>query len=108
MDINLGSDIQNRMDKNIVLFDKGFNDIQELSSQKKLAHNAIKNKPINWYTLYLILFKNTLSSKHLIPKEELKLRLNILRKHLPSFYNAPKTTDNLNSSSLLKKFTYQE
>ena len=106
MDINLVSDIQNRMDKNIVLFDKGFNDIQELSSQKRLAHNAIKNKPINWYTLYLILFKNTLSSKHLIPKEELKLRLNILRKHLPSFYNAPKTTDNLNSSSLLKKFTY--
>ena len=49
MDINLGSDIQNRMDKNIVLFDKGFNDIQELSSQKRLAHNAIKNKPINWY-----------------------------------------------------------
>ena len=106
MDINLGDDIQEREDKNIILFDKGFNDIQELSSQKRLAQNAIKNKPINWYTLYLILFKNTLSSKHLIPKEELKLRLNILRKHLPSFYNAPKTTDNLNSSSLLKKFTY--
>ena len=106
MDINLGDDIQEREDKNIILFDKGFNDIQELSSKKRLDQNKKKKKPTTWYSLYLILFKNTLSSNHLIPKEELKLRLNILRKYLPPYYNAPKTTDNLNSSSLLKKFTY--
>ena len=49
MDINLGADIQNRMDKNIVLFDKGFNDIQELSSQKRLAHNSIGKLKDSWY-----------------------------------------------------------
>ena len=106
MDINLGDDIQEREDKNIILFDKGFNDIQELSSKKRLDQNKKKKKPTTWYTLYLIILKNTLSTNHLIPKEELKLRLNILRKYLPPYYNAPKTTDNLNSSSLLKKFTY--
>ena len=77
--------------ENLILFDKGFNDIQELSVRKKLSQNNSKRKPITWYTLYMILFKNTLSSRSFIPKEELKLRLNIIRKHLPPF---------------LKKFTY--
>ena len=92
--------------ESLILFDKGFNDIQELSVRKKLTENNSKRKPITWYTLYMILFKNTLSSKSLIPKEELKLRLNIIRKHLPPFYNAPKPSENINSNSLLKKFTY--
>ena len=97
---------QGKIDKNLLLFDKGFNDVQELSTKKKLTQNNQKRKPINWFTLYMVLFKNTLSSKSLIPKEELKLRLNILRKHLPSYYNVPKTNENSNSNSLLKKFTY--
>ena len=92
--------------ENLILFDKGFNDIQELSVRKKLSQYNSKRKPITWYTLYMILFKNTLSSKSFIPKEELKLRLNIIRKHLPPFYNAPKSSENINSNSLLKKFTY--
>ena len=95
-----------KIDKSLYLFDKGFNDIQELSVRKRLSQNTSKRKPITWYTLYMILFKNTLSSKSLIPKEELKLRLNIIRKHLPSYYNVPKSSENLNSNSLLKKFTY--
>ena len=45
MDINLGDDIQEREDKNIILFDKGFNDIQELSSKKRLDQNKKKNEP---------------------------------------------------------------
>ena len=95
-----------KSNKNLLLFDKGFNDIQELSERKKLSQNTSKRKPITWYTLYMILFKNTLSSKSLIPKEELKLRLNIMRKHLPSYHNVPKSSENINSNSLLKKFTY--
>ena len=97
---------QEKIDKNLILFDKGFNDIQELSIRRKLDQTTKKRKPINWYTLYIILFKNTLSSKRLIPNEELKLRLNIFREKLPPFYNVPKSTENLNSNSLLKKFTY--
>ena len=100
-DNNLG-----KIDKNLLLFDKGFNDVEELSTKKKLTQNNQKRKSVNWYTLYMVLFKNTLSSKSLIPNEELKLRLNILRKHLPPYYNVPKTTENSNSNSLLKKFTY--
>ena len=92
--------------ESLILFDKGFNDIQELSVRKKLTENNSKRKPITWYTLYMILFNNTLSSRSLIPKEELKLRLNIIRKYLPPFYNAPKSSENINSNSLLKKFTY--
>ena len=42
--------------ENLILFDKGFNDIQELSVRKKLSQNNSKRKPITWYTLYMILF----------------------------------------------------
>ena len=95
-----------KIDKNLLIFDKGFNDIEEISLKKKLDQDVSKRKPITWYTLYIVLFKNTLSSKNLIPKEELKLRLNLIRRDLPSYYNAPKSTESLNSNSLLKKFTY--
>ena len=106
MDNKIENNNQEKIDKNLLIFDKGFNDIQQLSSKKNLSQDYTKRMPINWYTLYLILFKNTLSSKHAIPKEELKLRLNIIRKYLPSFYNHPSASENSNSNSLLKKFTY--
>ena len=41
-----------------------------------------------------MLFKNTLTSKSLVPKEELKLRLNIIRQYLPSYYNCLKILRN--------------
>jgi hypothetical protein len=41
-----------------------------------------------------------------VPKEELKLRLNIIRKYLPSYHNCPKSTEESNSNSILKKFSY--
>jgi hypothetical protein len=95
-----------KINKNLLIFDKGFNDIQELSSKKKLIEISIKKKKVCWYDVYINLFKNTLSSKHAIPQEELKLRLNMIRKHLPSYYNAQKPSESSNSNSLLKKFTY--
>ena len=106
MEKKIDDNNQEKIDKNLLLFDKGFNDIQELSLKKNLTRNYAKRKTINWYTLYLILFKNTLSSKNVIPAEELKLRLNIVRKYLPSFYNPQVSSENSNSNSLLKKFTY--
>ena len=95
-----------KINKNLLIFDKGFNDIQELSSKKKLIDISTKKKKVCWYDVYINLFKNTLSSKHAIPQEELKLRLNMIRKHLPSYYNAQKPSESSNSNSLLKKFTY--
>ena len=106
MEKKIDDNNQEKIDKNLLLFDKGFNDVEELSTKKRLTQKNQKRKPVNWYTLYKVLFQNTLSSKSLIPKEELKLRLNILRKHLPPYYNVPKTTENSNSNSLLKKFAY--
>ena len=97
---------EEKINKNLLIFDKGFNDIQELSAKKQLTQSYTKRKKVGWYNLYLNLFKNALSSKHAIPAEELKLRLNMIRKHLPSYYNAPKPSESSNSNSLLKKFTY--
>ena len=53
-----------------------------------------------------MLFKNTLTSKSLVPKDELKLRLNIIRQYLPPYYNCQKNIEKSNSNSILKKFTY--
>lgn len=106
MEKNLTENNSDKLDKELLLFDKGFNDIQEISSKKKLSSEHTKKNHVTWFTLYLKLFKNALSSKNLIPKEELKLRLNIMRKYLPSYYNAPKSNEITNSSSILKKFTY--
>ena len=106
MEKNIENDNDEKINKNLLIFDKGFNDIQELSSKKKLEQNFKKRKPINWYTFYKVLFKNILNSKLLIPKEELKLRLNIIKQNLPSYYNVPNSSENSNSNSLLKKFSY--
>ena len=106
MEKNITENNIDKLDKELLLFDKGLNDIQEISSKKKLTSEHTKKNHVTWFTLYLKLFKNALSSKNLIPKEELKLRLNIMRKYLPSYYNAPKSNEITNSSSILKKFTY--
>ena len=106
MEKNIENDNDEKINKNLLIFDKGFNDIQDLSSKKKLEQNFKKRKPINWYTFYKVLFKNILNSKLLIPKEELKLRLNIIKQNLPSYYNVPNSSKNSNSNSLLKKFSY--
>ena len=101
-----------KKNKELLLFDKGLNELEIKEIDEKTDHNSEINttkknkKEINWFTLYLVLFKNTLSSKNLVPKEELKLRLNIIRKYLPSYHNCPKTTEESNSNSILKKFTY--
>ena len=101
-----------KKNKELLLFDKGLNELEIKEIDDKSDYlsdfNTTKKnkKQINWFTLYLVLFKNTLSSKNLVPKEELKLRLNIIRKYLPSYHNCPKTTEESNSNSILKKFTY--
>ena len=101
-----------KKNKELLLFDKGLNELEIKETDNKTDYNSDINitkkdtKQINWFTLYLVLFKNTLSSKNLVPKEELKLRLNIIRKYLPSYHNCPKSTEESNSNSILKKFTY--
>lgn len=101
-----------KKNKDLLLFDKGLNELEIKEIDEKPDINADINttkknkKQINWFTLYLVLFKNTLSSKNLVPKEELKLRLNIIRKYLPSYHNCPKSNEESNSNSILKKFTY--
>ena len=101
-----------KKNKELLLFDKGLNELEIKEIDEKTDINSDinttkkKKQQINWFTLYLVLFKNTLSSKNLVPKEELKLRLNIIRKYLPSYHNCPKSTEESNSNSILKKFTY--
>ena len=80
-----------------------YNEQKENTDKKD---NKLKKGNINWFTVYLALFKNTLNSKNLVPKEELKLRLNIIRKYLPPYYNCQKNLENSNTNSILKKFTY--
>ena len=97
---------EEKNDRELILFDKGFSDLSYNAQTNNNDNNNYKRKRINWFTVYLILFKNTLSSKNLVPKDELKLRLNIIRKFLPQYYNCQKITENLNTNSILKKFTY--
>ena len=103
MEKNITENNIDKLDKELLLFDKGFNDIQEISSKKKLTSEHTKKNHVTWFTLYLKLFKNALSSKNLIPKEELKLRLNIMRKYLPSYYNVPKSNEITNLLSFKKR-----
>ena len=97
-----------RKDRNLILFDNGFTELQckEKKPKKKENENTPKKNNINWFTFYIVLFKNTLGSKHLVPTEELKLRLNIIRQYLPPFYNCQKYIEDSNSKSIIKKFTY--
>ena len=94
-----------KKDRELILFDKGLNEIPYNEKKEKENTNK-KRKNINWFTVYMILFKNTLNSKNLVPKEELKLRLSIIRKYLPPFYNCQKNIENSNTNSILKKFSY--
>ena len=97
-----------RKDRELLLFDKGFTELpyNEKNEKINIANNNLKRKNINWFTVYLVLFKNTLNSKSLVPKEELKLRLNIIRKYLPPYLNCQKNIENSNTSSIMKKFSF--
>ena len=97
-----------RKDRELLLFDKGFTELpyNEKNEKKNIANNNLKRKNINCFTVYLVLFKNTLNSKSLVPKEELKLRLNIIRKYLPPYLNCQKNIENSNTSSIMKKFSF--
>ena len=97
-----------RKDRELFLFDKGFTEMPYNEKNEKAEQNdkKLKRENINWFTVYLVLFKNTLNSRNLVPKEELKLRLNIIRKYLPPYYNCQKNLENSNTNSILKKFTY--
>ena len=104
-DDNINDYRKMKKNKDLLLFDKGLNELEIKEIDEKTDFKK-KKQQINWFTLYLVLFKNTLSSKNLVPKEELKLRLNIIRKYLPSYHNCPKSTEESNSNSILKKFSY--
>ena len=98
-----------KIDRNLLLFDNGFTELSYNGKNETINKNeneGLKRKNINWYNSYLMLFKNTLTSKSLVPKEELKLRLNIIRQYLPPYYNCQKSIEKSNSNSILKKFTY--
>ena len=97
-----------RKDRELLLFDKGFTELPYNEKNEKInkVNNNLKRKNINWFTVYLVLFKNTLNSKSLVPKEELKLRLNIIRKYLPPYLNCQKNIENSNTSSIMKKFSF--
>jgi hypothetical protein len=114
---NIMQNAQNseRKDRNFILFDNGFAELQckekNVKKEKKEKkenenENHIRKSNINWFTFYMVLFKNTLNSKHLVPSEELKLRLNIIRQYLPPFYNCQKNNEDSNAKSIIKKFTY--
>ena len=86
--------------KEFLIFDRGLTEL----SVPKTDEKKIKKK-INWFLLYKILFKNILSSKEIIPLEELNLRFNIIRTSLPKYYKGYKG-NNSNSSAIIRKFTY--
>ncbi len=110
MEKNINDDYnKEKIDRNLLLFDNGFTELSYNGKNETINKNEIeglKRKNINWYTFYLILFKNTLISKSLVPKEELKLRLNVIRQYLPPYYNCQKNIENSNTNSIMKKFTY--
>jgi len=86
--------------KEFLIFDRGLSELSVPKADEKKA-----KKKINWFLLYKILFKNILSSKEVIPLEELNLRFNIIRTSLPKYYKGYKGNDS-NSSAIIKKFTY--
>ena len=98
---------EKRIDRELIIFDNGFTEIayNEKGNIKK-NKISLKRQNINWFTLYLLIFKNTLNSKYLVPFEELKLRINILRKYLLPYYNCPKNNEKSNSNSIMKRFTF--
>ena len=86
--------------KEFLIFDRGLSELSVPKGDEKKT-----KQKINWFLLYKILFKNILSSKEIIPIEELNLRFNIIRTSLPKFYKGYKGNDS-NSSAIIKKFTY--
>ena len=86
--------------KEFLIFDRGLSELSMPKTDEKKA-----KQKINWFLLYKILFKNILSSKEIIPIEELNLRFNIIRTSLPKYYKGYKG-NNSNSSAIIKKFTY--
>ena len=86
--------------KEFLIFDRGLSKLTTTNYKEKES-----KKKINWFILYKILFKNILSSKDVIPIDELILRFNIIRSSLPRYYKGYKGNDS-NSSAIIKKFTY--
>ncbi len=86
--------------KEFLIFDRGLSKLTTTNYKEKES-----KKKINWFLLYKILFKNILSSKDVIPIDELILRFNIIRSSLPRYYKGYKGNDS-NSSAIIKKFTY--
>ena len=86
--------------KEFLIFDRGLSKLTTINYKEKES-----KKKINWFLLYKILFKNILSSKDVIPIDELILRFNIIRSSLPRYYKGYKGNDS-NSSAIIKKFTY--
>ena len=86
--------------KEFLIFDRGLSKLTTTNYKEKES-----KKKINWFLLYKILFKNILSSKDVIPIDELILRFNIIRSSLPKYYKGYKGNDS-NSSAIIKKFTY--
>ncbi len=86
--------------KEFLIFDRGLSKLTMTNNSEK----ELKKK-VNWFTLYKILFKNILSSKDVIPLDELILRFNIIRSSLPKYYKGYKGNDS-NSNAIIKKFTY--
>lgn len=86
--------------KEFLIFDRGLTELKPSSDKEKE-----KKKPVNWHMLYKILFKNILTSKDVIPIDELVLRFNIIRQSLPKFHKGYKGNES-NSSAIIRKFTY--
>ena len=51
MEKNITENNIDKLDKELLLFDKGFNDIQEISSKKKLTSEHTKKNHVAWFTL---------------------------------------------------------
>ena len=86
--------------KEFLIFDRGLTELTLPNTEEKKLR-----KKVDWFLLYKILFKNILSSKEIIPIEELNLRFSIIRTSLPKYYKGYKGTDS-NSTAIIKKFTY--
>ena len=86
--------------KEFLIFDRGLTELSLPQTDEKKIR-----KKVDWLLLYKNLFKNILSSKEIIPIEELNLRFNIIRTSLPKYYKGYKGTDS-NSTAIIKKFTY--
>lgn len=86
--------------KEFLIFDRGLTELKVVNKKENS-----KKTTVNWFLLYKVLFKNILTSKDVIPIDELVLRFNIIRQNLPKFNKGYKGNES-NSSAIIRKFTY--